>query len=46
MLKPNATFVIGASSGNADNLAKLLLRILSEATDLASNPNDVYEPVQ
>lgn len=40
------TLVIGASSGKADNLARLFLRILSEAIDLASNPNDVYEPVK
>lgn len=39
------TFVIGASSGNADSLAKLVRRIFSDAIDLASNPNEVYEPV-
>lgn len=36
--------MIGASSGNADNLAKLVRRIFSDAIDRASNPNDVYEP--
>lgn len=40
----NVTFVIGASSGNADNLAKLVRRMFSDAIDLASKPSDVYEP--
>lgn len=35
---------MGASSGSADSLAKLVRRIFSDAIDLASNPNEVYEP--
>lgn len=40
------TFVIGASSGSAESLAKLVRRIFSDAIDLASNPSDVYEPIK
>lgn len=42
--KQYVTFVIGASSGSADNFARLVRRMFSDAMDLASKPSEVYEP--